>query len=100
MCQARGLYRLAAPDLAGSGLHGTCTTEKHHEIAEHQRQIAEQLQKSHEADSEFKMAVSGLLSLVSRAADLFESANNAEKRSLIGFTFRTLSWKAQPSDNP
>ena len=64
---------------------------KHREIAERQRQIGEQLQGSHEADSEFKMALSGLLLLASKAAELFESSNNAEKRSLIGFTFSNLA---------
>ena len=64
---------------------------KHREIAERQREIGEQLQGSHEPDSEFKMALSGLLLLASKAADLFESSNNAEKRSLIGFTFSNLS---------
>ena len=36
------------------------------------------------------MALSGLLSLASKVADLFENPNNAEKRSLIGFTFSNL----------
>ena len=43
---------------------------KHREVAERQRQIGEQLQDSHEADSEFKMALSGLLSPASKKADL------------------------------
>ena len=63
---------------------------KHREILDRQRQIGEQLQNSQEADAEFKMALSGLLSLASKAADLFNSSTNAEKRLLIGFTFSNL----------
>ena len=37
------------------------------------------------------MALSSLLSLASKTADLFESSNNAEKRSLIGFMFSNLA---------
>ncbi len=76
--------------LLDEGITRDMYDRKHREIAERQRQIGEQLQDSHEADSEFKMALSGLLSLASKAADLFESSNNAEKRSLIGFTFSNL----------
>ena len=49
------------------------------------------LQASHEADGDFKMALSGLLSIASKAADLFESSKNAEKRALIGFMFSNLA---------
>ena len=59
--------------------------KKHSEITERQRQIGEQLQVGCQADRKFKTALSGLLSLSSEAADL-----NAEKRSLIGFTFSNI----------
>jgi hypothetical protein len=76
--------------LLDKGITRDMFDKKHREFAERQRQIGEQLQKGNEADSEFKMGLSGLLSLASKAADLFEGSNNAEKRSLIGFTFSNL----------
>ena len=35
--------------------------------------------------------MSGLISLASKAPDLFERSNNAEKRLLIGFVFSNLT---------
>ena len=64
---------------------------KHQQIAERQQEINHLLQDSHEADSQFKIALSGLISLASKAPDLFERSNNAEKRLLIGFVFSNLT---------
>ena len=50
--------------------------KKHRAIAERQRQIGEELQNRHEADAEFKMALSGLVSLA-KAADPFDSSKAA-----------------------
>ncbi len=77
--------------LLDEGITRDMYDKKRNEVAERQRQTGEQLQESHKADSEFKTALSGLLSLASRAADLFQSSSNAEKRSLIGFTFSNLA---------
>ena len=41
-------------------------------------EIVEQLQDRNDADGEFKMALSGLLLLASRAANLFASSSAAE----------------------
>ena len=64
---------------------------KHQQIAERQQEINYLLQDSHEADSQFKIALSGLISLASKAPDLFDRSNNAEKRLLIGFVFSNLT---------
>jgi hypothetical protein len=52
---------------------------KHQQIAERQQEINYLLQDSHEADSRFKIALSGLIFLASKAPDLFDRSNNAEK---------------------
>jgi hypothetical protein len=64
---------------------------KHQQIAERQQEINYLLQDSHEADSQFKFALSELISLASKAPDLFDRSNNAEKRLLIGFVFSNLA---------
>jgi hypothetical protein len=69
---------------------------KHQQIAERQQEINRLLQDSHEADSQFKIALSGLISLASKAPDLFELSNNAEKRLLIGRLFEPDFGRANP----
>jgi hypothetical protein len=59
---------------------------KHQQIAERQQEINRLVQDSHEADSQFKIALSGLISLASKAPDLFERSNNAEKRRMASHT--------------
>ena len=73
---------------------------KHQQIAERQQEINRLVQDSHEADSQFKIALSGLISIASKAPDLFEVRATPKKRLLIGFVFSNLSLEGQPSDIP
>lgn len=66
---------------------------RHQQIRQRQHEIAELLKDSHEADGQFKIALSGLLALASKVPDLFESSKNAEKRLLLGFLFSNLALK-------
>ena len=58
-----------------------------------QHDLGRLLQDSHDADSDFKIALSSLISLASKVPELFESSNNSEKRMLIGFVFSNLALK-------
>ena len=64
---------------------------KHQQMAQRQLEVNRLLQESHDADGRFKIALSGLISLASKAPALFESSNSAEKRQLIGFVFSNLT---------
>src|SRR5258705_12465363 len=78
--------------LRDEGITRDMYDRKHGEIAERQRQI-EQLQGSHEADSEFKMALSGLLSLASKAGDLLKVRITPKSGRSSGSPFRTCRSK-------
>lgn len=48
------------------------------------------MERHTDADGEFKIALSTLLSLSSRIGDLFDRSKPEEKRRLIGFVFSNL----------
>jgi hypothetical protein len=64
---------------------------KREQIVRRQHELGRLLQDSHDADSDFKIALSSLISRASRVPALFESSNNAEKRTLIRFAFSNLA---------
>jgi len=64
---------------------------KREEIVQRQHELGRLLRDSHDADSDFKIALSSLISMASRVPELFESSHNAEKRMLIGFVFSNLA---------
>lgn len=68
-------------------------SKKHQAITERQFEITNLLKNYHAADGQFKIALSMLVSLAARAADLFDRSTKDEKRQLIGFLFSNLSLK-------
>lgn len=64
-------------------------------LVDRQQEVGRLLAESHEADNQFKIALSGLVSLASKAVDLFESSEPAEKRAIIGFVFQNLQLEGE-----
>lgn len=60
------------------------------ELKNRQYQINEQLKNYLKADENFKVTVNTVLSLASKAYELFESSNIEQKRKLINFVFSNL----------
>jgi len=73
------------------------TTDEHdrkcHELKNRQYQINEQLKSYLKADENFKITVNTVLSIASKAYELFESSNIVQKRKLISFVFSNLELK-------
>jgi hypothetical protein len=55
-----------------------------------QQEINQLLEQHHKGNEQFKIALSSLITLASRAYDLFESATVDEKRQLLGYAFSNL----------
>lgn len=63
---------------------------KHSQLIERRHEINEALEQHHAGDESFRIAVSTLVTLASRATDLFDRATVEEKRKLIGYVFANL----------
>lgn len=64
--------------------------QKHLELDLRRRNINTDIARNDSGDSDFKMAVSGILALLSKSPQIFESSNIAEKRTLLGLIFSNL----------
>ena len=64
--------------------------KKHGQLVQRRQEINDLLERHHEGDDKFKMAVSTLVSLASKAYDIFERSTVDEKRQLIGRLFSNL----------
>ncbi len=53
------------------------------------------LERHHAGDEIFRIAVSTLVTLASRAADIFDRSTTEEKRQLIGYVFSNLELEGQ-----
>jgi site-specific DNA recombinase len=60
------------------------------ELKERQRQINAELKIHNDADEQFAVTLTSLISLASRAYEIFESSKITEKRQLIAFMFSNL----------
>ena len=60
------------------------------ELKERQRQINAELKIHNDADEQFAVTLTSLISLASKAYEIFESSKIAEKRQLIAFMFSNL----------
>lgn len=67
--------------------------KKHQEITQRQYEINRELESHHEGNEQFKIALSMLVTLASRAWDIFKSSTTDEKRQLIGYLFSNLEMK-------
>tara|TARA_Y100000031_G_C7897216_1_gene237865 strand:+ start:209 stop:529 length:321 start_codon:yes stop_codon:yes gene_type:complete len=66
---------------------------KHGQLIQRRHEINEQLERHHEGDEQFRIAVTTLVSLASKAADIFDRSTTEEKRQLIGYLFSNLELK-------
>ena len=64
--------------------------QKHDELQNRRLEINQLLERNIDADGQFKIALSTLLSLSSRIGALFDGSKPEEKRHLIGFVFSNL----------
>ena len=75
-------------------MFGRITTDEHErkcqELKSRQFQINEQIKNHLKADESFQVTVNTVLSLASKAYEIFESSNIEQKRKLINYVFSNL----------
>ena len=59
-------------------------------MKESQAEIAARIEQHQQGDGEYRTTLESLISLASRAADLFERSKTEQKRQLIAFVFSNL----------
>ena len=64
--------------------------KKHGQLVQRRQEINDLLERHHAGDDKFKMAVSTLVTLASKAYEIFERSTVDEKRQLIGYVFSNL----------
>ena len=63
---------------------------KHTQLVNRQHEVGTLLEQHHSGDEQFKIALTNLVSLASKAYDIFERSTNEEKRQLMGYVFSNL----------
>jgi len=63
---------------------------KHGQLIQRRHEINELLERHHEGDEQFRIAATTLVSLASKAAEIFDRSTTDEKRQLIGYLFSNL----------
>ncbi len=75
-------------------LEGHLTAEtydaKHLELDLRRRNLTTDIARNNSGDSDFKIALSGMLTLMAKSSQIFQSSNIAEKRALLGLVFSNL----------
>ncbi|MGQ0527573.1 MAG: recombinase family protein [Alphaproteobacteria bacterium] len=66
---------------------------KHGQLIQRRQEIQEMLERHHAGDKQFRIAVSTLVSLASKAGQIFDRSTTDEKRQLIGYLFANLELK-------
>jgi site-specific DNA recombinase len=61
------------------------------QLTDRQQEVNRLLEQHHTGNEKFKLALSQLITLASRCADLFERSTTDEKRQMIGFVFSNLT---------
>ena len=67
--------------------------QKHLELDLRRKNLSVDISRNNGGDSDFKMAISGIVALLSKSPQLFQSSNIAEKRALLGLVFSNLELK-------
>lgn len=62
----------------------------HSQLIKRRQEIQEALENHHAGDEQFRIAVTTLVTLASKAAELFDRSQTDEKRQLIGYLFANL----------
>ena len=66
---------------------------KHSQLIQRRQEIQETLERHHSGDEQFRVALSTMVLLASKAADIFDCSKIEEKRQLIGYVFSNLELK-------
>ncbi len=66
---------------------------KYSQLVQRRQEIQETLERHHAGDEQFRMAVSTMITLASKAADIFDRSKTDEKRQLMGYVFSNLELK-------
>lgn len=66
---------------------------KHSQLIQRRQEIQEMLERHHSGDEQFRIAVSTMIMLASKAAEIFDCSQTEEKRQLIGYVFSNLELK-------
>ena len=69
--------------------------KKARELKERQADIAAQIEQHQKGDGEYRTTLESLISLASRAAELFERSKTEQKRQLIAFVFSNLQLRGK-----
>ena len=64
--------------------------KKARELKERQAEIATRIEQHQEGEGSFRTTLEALISVASRAAEIFERSKTEEKRQLIAFVFSNL----------
>ena len=67
--------------------------KKQVELDLRRRNLGVDINRNNGGDSDFKMAISGIVALLSKSPQLFQSSNIAEKRALLGLVFSNMELK-------
>lgn len=65
----------------------------HSQLIQRRQEIQEMLERHHSGDEQFRIAVSTMVLLASKAAEIFDRSETEEKRQLIGYVFSNLELK-------
>ena len=70
-------------------------TKKRRELKEKQAEIAVRIEQHQQGEGEYRATLESLISLASRAAELFERSKTDQKRQLIAFVFSNLQLRGK-----
>ena len=71
---------------------------KARELKEREAEIAGRIEQHRQGDSDFRTTLEGLISVASRAAEIFERSKTEQKRQLIAFVFSNLRLNGKKLD--
>jgi hypothetical protein len=72
--------------------------KKARELKERQTEIALRIEQHQQGDGDYRTTLESLISLASRAAELFEGSKPEQKRELIAFVFSNLRLRGKNLD--
>jgi hypothetical protein len=72
--------------------------KKAREMKERQAEIALRIEQHQQGDGEYRTTLESLISLASRAAELFERSKTEQKRELVSFVFSNLQLRGKKLD--
>lgn len=83
------------PEPSGRRITQDDYDRKARELKERQTEIATQIEQHQQGDGEYRTTLESLISLASRAAELFERSKIEQKRELIAFVFSNLQLRGK-----